>query len=110
MMKVSKFSNDLTDANLHTSGFGQVAGGKFGQTTNETFSDRYKRDRERKLVGSYHQSLLAGAYNRQPIPVSVPKRSTSASDAAPINPRAEPINVKKPNVPSPPPRNYNPYK
>lgn len=101
-MKSNKFTNDLASASIHTNGFADAAGGVFGQVSPESFADRYKRDRERRLIAGYRQSIVGGGLNKPSRDLRVPTRKEPLNDSS--------VNKKIPrSFQEPSKRGYNPY-
>ena len=103
-MKPNKFTNDLNNASIHTSGFAEAADGSFGASSNESFDQRKQLEQNRRLVRGYRDSLVGRAYGERP-PARVPARPSLSA----TNPGRQAQNAASPSFREPPSRGYNPY-
>ena len=66
-MKISRFSNNLNDTSLHTSGFAEVANGNaMGASSSQSFAQRKQLERQRQHIGGSRQSMMGRAYGQRP--------------------------------------------
>lgn len=108
-MKISRFSNDLNDTSLHTSGFAEVAnGGSMGASSSQSFAQRKQLERQRRHIGGYRQSLMGQTYGERPA-----MRPRERIDSAPAQGSRQSANTlapaPTPAFREPPARTYNPF-
>jgi hypothetical protein len=128
-MNLNKFTNNLDDAPLHSSGYAEVSNNKqIGATSPQTFSQRLHIERNRQSVGRYHDSMIANGHHRnmhyQRAAVS-PAPMRSEQPEATTRPFTNSRTIRRPagglisdvvkptmrqSFSEPPARGYNPYK
>jgi hypothetical protein len=126
---LNKFTNNLDDTPLHSSGYAEAANtGSFGSVTPQTFNQRMHVENNRTAVRGYRHSMIghghhrSSHYQRVDI-VNASSRPSSEpqsvhgdrSGSAPVRPAGRLIaDVARPaqrqNFVEPSTRGYNPYK
>jgi hypothetical protein len=123
VMSIHQFFKQDDDSNyFHSNSYAKVAHGEqLGATSVQSFTERYRIDRNRKMVNRYHDSMVArkdsvvnGVTKSQANPLfgSESGRSSGVSrqDVNTTTP-ARPISASMPSrvYREPPTRSYNPY-
>lgn len=106
-MKPNSFNNKLNATEIHTNGFAESAGGTFGQTSTESFTERNAR--KRQVITSYRDSAVgSGRQAREgAVRLQVPQRKTgqaSPDNSQPMNNRPVGHTFAEPTS-----RRYDPY-
>jgi len=120
-MSLNKFTNNLDNTPLHSSGYAEVAaGGSMGSVSSQSFAQRRQIERNRRAIGGYHTSRVATAHHRS-LPYSTSdisqQRTETGADGLPRPGYSAPRPLARPQVSQPrqrfsepPARSYNPYK
>ncbi len=124
-MFLNKFTNNLDNAPLHSSGYAEVARpNKIGSMAPQSFNQRMHVERNRQAVGKYHHSLIANGHHRSghyqrsyAMPARPGAESTDASATEPATSSyrrperliADVKPVTRQSFNEPTGRGYNPY-
>jgi len=118
-MSLNKFTNNLDNTPLHSSGYAEVAaGGSMGSVSSQSFAQRRQIERNRRAIGGYHTSRVATAHHRSlqysGTDISQQRAEAAVDDVRPsygaIRSIARPEVAPRQRFTEPPARTYNPYK
>lgn len=126
-MFLNKFSNNLDDTPLHSSGYAEVARpNKIGSMSPQSFTQRLHIEKNRQSVGKYHHSMIASGHHRnthyqraitstpaRPDGQSADPRANTTSQSTYRRPGRVMSDVKpiaRQGFSEPTGRSYNPYK
>lgn len=124
-MHVSKFSNDLDDANVSSSGLAAENLQEVAASSQASFEQRQQVEQARKTIAKYTDSFVARQPTTPGVRTSYQQRKAALEKRAAAVPDRQAFNAANPGAPSgaagqpaapaqrifqePPSRGYNPY-
>jgi hypothetical protein len=116
-MGINKFANTPGSddkAFFHSSGYAEAAHGtNLGVGSAQTFNQRHHIERNRRAVGRYRDSMVAGGPGEQEKESRVAEPGSYSRDKLQVEPRqnyrSDATPIARPTFVEPPARKYNPY-
>lgn len=113
-MGINKFANlPDDDVSFHSTGYAEAAHGtNIGSTSVQTFAERHYMERNRRAVGRYRDSMVAGGPGQQERESQVSDNMSYGRDRLQVqsrNPTSGITPITRPTFVEPPARKYNPY-